>query len=131
MSIATSCASQFLPCGYEGCLWGCANGSLAELQRTGDVLTQNAVFSFMERLFESLHLVRKQQTVLYYNGGPPGVVAYGEYESGSANGANSGIDRQGYDLPLHAYTDERFRFALVNSIECVLSCGDSLRSYHQ
>lgn len=104
-SIATSCATHYSPCGYEGCLPQHGATALGGLLRNGSALSQEGVLSLLGELFASLRLRRGAQRLLFYNGGPPGPVAYAGQE-----------DRGGYDLPERAYGDERFAFALVNSV---------------
>ncbi len=106
MSLATSCRSYFSPCGYEGCVPAFGANALRSKLTRGDVLNREGVLSVLEQLYAYFNLRRGQQSLVFYDSGAPGPVAY-QGQSGAG----------GYDLPDRAYSDDRFVFALASSTE--------------
>ena len=105
-SLATSCRTFFAPCGYEGCLPEFGQRHLRELLNAGEALSPEGMLAVLETLYRRLNLQPGRQFLVFYDSGPAGPFVYG-------NTTFAG----GYDLPDRAYQDERFIFALANSLE--------------
>jgi len=119
--LSTSCRTFYQPCGYEGCWdslgWAWGREQLAELVSKGKVFAGGADFlRVLEQLFDRLQLSRGAQRLVFYDSGSPGPVAYGNQPGILGGSGGLGEELGGYDLPLAAYADDRFSFALASSL---------------
>ena len=105
-SLLTSCRSFFAPCGYEGCVPEFGARRFRELLDGGEALSSVGVFEVLEKLYRQLNFVPGRQSLVVFDSGAAGPVAY-------ADQSQSG----GYYLPASAYRDERFIFALASSLQ--------------
>ena len=105
-SLATSCRAFFSPCGYEGCVPAYGAKALSKALAQGSVLSREGALGVLEQLFAYFNLRAGAQSLVFYDSGAAGPVAY-QGQPGALPG--------GYDLPLRVYSDPRFVFALASS----------------
>jgi hypothetical protein len=103
-SLLTSCRTFFAPCGYEGCVPEFGARRFRELLDGGEALSADGVLEVLEKLYQQLNFVPGRQSLVFFDSGAAGPVAYQ-------------VQPGGYFLPARAYRDERFIFALADSLQ--------------
>ena len=105
-SLLTSCRTFFAPCGYEGCVPEFGARRFRELLDSGEAFSSDGVFEVLEKLYRQLNFVPGRQSLVFFDSGAAGPVAYADQSRPGS-----------YFLPARAYRDERFIFALASSLQ--------------